>query len=579
MSSNKSLPGLKGSITLFKPIFTMVLTLLLISFLAACAAPAATTQAPTSSAPATITTAPTTTMTAATKPQGELVGALQNFGNENLLPWTASMGSSAICDLVYDLLIYWDDVNRKYIPGLAERWEISPDSLTLTYHLRKGVQFQDGWGELTSADVKYNFEMQASPQSLGKSAQTRRIASMETPDPYTLIVHFKDPYPTFWMDLSMGGSTVFQGIVSKKYVETVGEDIASMNPIGSGPYKQVGFKSGSYYKLEALDSHWRVVPEFKYLTLNMIPETSTLTAALKNREIDLALNVSAEQLDELKAVGLATEYSPSGGGIIMVSWGGIAVPEDRRYDAEYHNKDPWTDVRVRKAMTIAIDRQAICKALYNNSAFPAGVVLFSVDMDKYQYPYDPVTAKQLLEEAGYPNGFSFKAMSYALPSAPESPRIMEALVGYWQQIGLDPKITMIEYAVFNANYRHTLKTAGGVSLIRLSAVGDNLSRVEQDLMPDGLPTIYEDEGSWAIFKGNPKSTLEERQTLVDKLNQYYYDNFGPIPVIKVGMCYAWNPDKISPWPHSYTTNPTYFEYVRHAQPLNTYRLFNPWPDR
>ena len=98
---------------------------------------------------------------------------------------------------------------------------------------------QDGWGEFTSADVKYNFEMQASPKSVGKVAQCRRIASMDTPDPYTLVVHFKDPYPTFFVDLSMGNSGVCQGIVCKKYVETVGEEAASQKPIGTGPYKLV----------------------------------------------------------------------------------------------------------------------------------------------------------------------------------------------------------------------------------------------------------------------------------------------------------------------------------------------------
>ena len=99
MAGKKITLGLKGSGTLFKPIFTMVLTLLLISLLAACAAPAATTQAPTTSAPATTTqaptssasaittTAPATTTAAAAKPQGELVAALQSFGNENWLPW------------------------------------------------------------------------------------------------------------------------------------------------------------------------------------------------------------------------------------------------------------------------------------------------------------------------------------------------------------------------------------------------------------------------------------------------------------------------------------------------------------
>jgi peptide/nickel transport system substrate-binding protein len=582
MSRNKSLMELRGSGILFKPIFTMVLTLLLISLLAACAAPATTTQAPTTSASAATTqaptsVAPTTTTTAAIKPQGELVAALQTFGNENFLPWL-DPGSAPLDDLIYDMLIYYNNVNREFIPGLAESWEVSPDGLTLTYQLRKGVQFSDGWGELTSADVKYNFEMHASKLSVGKAAQTRRIASMDTPDPYTLVVHFKEPYRTFWVDLSLGNSGICQGIVCKKYLETVGEETASQKTIGSGPYRLVGGHPGDYYKFEALDNHWRVVPEFKTFTLRNIPEISTTVAMLKNKEIDLAI-VPIEQLADLKAAGVAVEVNPVAGNSLAVSMGGMVIPRDKRYDPAYHNKDPWVDSRVRKAMALAIDRQAISKAIFGGFAVPIGVPLETKGSEKYQYPYDPAAAKQLLKEAGYPNGFSLKVMSYTIQGVPETPRIMEAMAGYWQQIGLDPKITVIDYNTYNIKNIATCKTAGEVSLGQLTVIADMLSRPELFLMPNAMVSIYQDEGSYAIFTKGPNATIEERNAIVDKLNQYYYDNVGPIPVVKVGTCYAWNADKIAPWPHTDSSKPILLEYVRHAKPLNTFRLFNPWPDR
>jgi len=132
---------------------------------------------------------------------------------------------------------------------------------------------------------------------------------------------------------------------------------------------------------KALDSHWRVVPEFENITIRNVPEVSTICAMLKNKEIDLAL-VPAEQLADLKAAGMATEVSPVGGSIIMMGWGGIAIPEDKRYDAAYHNKDPWTDVKVRKAMMISIDRDAICKVIYAGGATPQSVPLVSPNMDQ-----------------------------------------------------------------------------------------------------------------------------------------------------------------------------------------------------
>jgi len=110
-------------------------------------------------------------------------------------------------------------------------------------------------------------------------------------------------------------------------------------------------------------------------------------------------------------------------------------------------------------------------------------------------------------------------------------------------------------------------------------VADSLSRAEMGLMPNASAVLFQDEASYAIWNQGPKATLEERNACMDKLNQYYYENVGPVPVVRIGRCFAWNPDKILPWPHHESANPLYCEYVRHAQPLNTFRLFDPWPGR
>jgi ABC-type transport system substrate-binding protein len=370
-----------------------------------------------------------------------------------------------------------------------------------------------------------------------------------------------------------------QGIVSKKYVETVGEEVAARKPMGTGPYKLVESKSASYFKFEAVENHWRVVPEFKTLTIRMVPEISTTVAMLKTKEIDLAI-IPAEQMADLKAAGVATEASSvGGGGLIIMAWGGLVIPEDDRYDASYHNKDPWVDVRVRKAMSLAIDRQAICDTIFAGGAIPAAVPLHSANMDTYHYPYDPASAKQLLVDAGYPNGFSFEAISYKLRGSPETPRVVEALVGYWQQIGLDPKIVVADLDAYSAQYRNTLRNAGKIALNRNSPKIDMLDVAGLQLMPGGMVIHYQDEASYAIWKeGITKVSIEERDAYVDKLNQYYYEkHYGPL--CNISQCFAWNSAKISPFPHSTASSPKYLEYVRHAEPLNTFRLFTPFPGR
>jgi hypothetical protein len=106
-----------------------------------------------------------------------------------------------------------------------------------------------------------------------------------------------------------------------------------------------------------------------------------------------------------------------------------------------------------------------------------------------------------------------------------------------------------------------------------------LSKTETFLFPNNPHVIVEDEGSYAIYTNNPKATFEERNAMVEKLNQYYFDNVLPIPLVRKGLCYAWNSDKVSSWPHFNDFMPNYLEYVRHAKPLNTFSLFRPWPDR
>ena len=353
---------------------------------------------------------------------------------------------------------------------------------------------------------------------------------------------------------------------------------ASQKPIGTGPYKLVDSQSGSYFKFEANENCWRVVPEFKTLTVRLVAETSTLVAALKNKEIDLS-NVPADQLDDLKAAGLAAEVSPFGGTTIFTTLGGLIVPEDKRYNPDIHNKDPWTDMRVRKALATSIDRQAIAKAIYDGLAQPAGVPLLNPNSKNFQYPYDPVAARQLLKDAGYPDGFTFNLMSYAKPGYPDNPRVVEALAGFWQQIGLKPKIIMIDYGTYNSSHRTTAKTAGEVSIESDATIADLLLKVEMYFLPNVVAPMFQDAGSYALYKDSPKATFEQRSALANQLNQYYYDNISLIPIVVTGYCFAWNTDKILPWPHPDYNKPVYFEYVRHNPPLNTFRLFNPMPDR
>jgi len=148
-----------------------------------------------------------------------------------------------------------------------------------------------------------------------------------------------------------------------------------------------------------------------------------------------------------------------------------------------------------------------------------------------------------------------------------------------KRIGITSEISIINYATYYSKNSVPCKTAGDVSIISMGVTAEMLTKAENFFFPNATDVVFQDEGSYAVYKENPKATMDARVALVDKLNEYYFDKVGPLPVVKVGFCYAWNPEKILPWPHYDSTAPEYYEYVRHTQPLNTFRLFDPVPGR
>jgi ABC-type transport system substrate-binding protein len=290
--------------------------------------------------------------------------------------------------------------------------------------------------------------------------------------------------------------------------------------------------------------------------------------------------ISAESIHELKAAGVATEIALTGGQIMVFGLGGMFAKTDSRYKEGYHNQDPWTDVRVRQAMNISIDREAIAKAIYSGTATPAGSTFVYPGSEKYQYPYDPAKAKQLLIQAGYPNGFKFDIDTFTMPGTPELPRLGEAIGGYWLAIGLHPRIVPIDYNTYRTTHRNLAKTAGEIYGFKESAFPDVMSRFPINFVDGCTVPLYIDATTNAMSNaGNALIDPDARMAAADKLQKYLYDIYAPIPVVKVSPIYAWNGKKLSPFPYATSGIPLYVEYFRHATPLNTFRLFTVWGGR
>ncbi|MDO8674032.1 MAG: ABC transporter substrate-binding protein, partial [Dehalococcoidia bacterium] len=279
-----------------------------------------------------------------------------NFGTGTFDPLTASGATfTGLGRAIFDVLLEYDDED-KLVPGIAERWEIAPDGMSQTFYIRKGVKFHNG-DDLTAADVKFSIERMMGPKSVHQDVNVWKgvIDKIELKDDYTLIFRMK--VPQFDQIKSVDGGMT--GVLPKKYFEERGEDFFFRNPIGSGPWKVVKYEPGLRAELEALDSHWRAVPQFKNIILIGAKEEASLVAMLKTGELDLAL-VSTDSVPGLKAAGIRIVTFDRG--TSYYSW--------PFYDVDNPTAVPLGDVRVRKALQLAINSKEMADKLFSGNAAP-----------------------------------------------------------------------------------------------------------------------------------------------------------------------------------------------------------------
>src|SRR5215510_394379 len=343
--------------------------------------------------------------------EGTLTVAVATFGNERWLPHLYVGAEDVVLKPMYENLLSRDPKTGELAPMLAERWKVADGGRTWTFHLRKGVQFHGGRGELTAEDVKFTFTTLARDGSANSLApEFRLIKSMEVENPYTLTVRFEKPFVAFGNKVNQGLFASAAFIQSKRHVESAKEDGAERHPIATGPWKFVEHVRGDRIVYEAVENHWRATPHFKRLVFLKVPEPSTRMAMLRAGSVDV-IEIGGEYADELKKVGVRSILMPN------VSWLYIILGGQWPTKSTYDAKVPWAPPdterarKVRLALNLAVDKQAIMQRVLGGLGTVMGSWLsypsdpWASDALKKPYPYDPAKAKALLAEAGYPNGF------------------------------------------------------------------------------------------------------------------------------------------------------------------------------
>jgi peptide/nickel transport system substrate-binding protein len=341
------------------------------------------------------------------------------------------------------------------------------------------------------------------------------VAAVDAPDPSRVRFRLKQPWPDF---LTFYASATGAGwIVPKKYVEKVGDEGFKKAPVGAGPYKFVSFNPGVELVVEAFDQYWRKTPSVKRLVFRVISDEATRLAALKRGEVDIVYSVRGELAEELQRTpGLTLKPTVIQG----TFW--VYFPD------QWDSKSPWHDRRLRLATSLAIDRPSINQALTLGHSRINGSIIPST-FDFFWPPPPPVfnatRAKQLLAEAGYPNGFDageyFCDSSYA--------NLGEAVANNLQAVGIRVKLRPIERAAFFSGYsekkfKNLIQGASG-------AFGNAATRLEA-FVANGGAYVY---GSYPDLDGLFQEQAGEmdrkrREAVLHRMQQLIHEKIVYAPI-------------------------------------------------
>ena len=354
-------------------------------------------------------------------------------------------------------------------PMLAKSWSVSDDFKTWTWNFQEGVQFHKGYGEMTAEDVLYSYMQWHAGAKHARAGIIGDYFDHEdggstVVDDYTLEVDTGVPWvpaQVFEFMRNAGGSSSW--VVSKKQSEEIGIETASKDIAATGPWQIESSESGVSWTLSAVADHWRQTPYFDELIYWTIPEESARVAGFQTGTLD-SFDMAFDSLATVEAVDGAEVKGFANAGQAGLNLYGQLYGQDKDGN-EYTQADPdlawvssnldteseeWANaVKVKKALNIAIDRQTIVDTLLSGFGKPLGVRDWmghdARANPNWTYEYDPDLAKQMITEAGYPDGFSI-TLTPSIRGAVAEVEACEAVAQYWEAIGLDVKFQNIPYA-------------------------------------------------------------------------------------------------------------------------------------
>ena len=329
---------------------------------------------------------------------------------------------------------YNPPLGTQVLPEIAEGWEVQDGAKTYLFHLRKGIKFHGGYGELTADDVKWNWERIKDPKFGSSAAPDWAGSTITVLDPYTIKVAYDRPYPAF-----INATVAYSGeqIISPKASAELG-DRWNTKPIGSGPFTFGSLQTGTTLTLNRNPDYWGTKPKIDRIDFRMKVDDRTALLAVAKGEIDsfyisdpdVAISASKSTDPNVRFVKSAYGQSP------FTIWFNL-------------RRKPLDDPRVRQALRYAIDTNAIARDLFGGLADPISSFLppwmFGFSDDITKYPYNPDKARQLLKDANVGADWQPNMISQSILTI--SRRVTEAVASYWTDAGIKVKNESLEQGI------------------------------------------------------------------------------------------------------------------------------------
>ena len=484
-----------------------------------------------------------------------LVMAFPTPATETNRIWADSWANLGQFQPMSDTLVDQDPVTGELVPGLAVSWDRLDHDREWVFHLRRGVQFHHGYGEMTARDILHTYELLSRDDSRVNQVAVWReeIVDVQIIDDYTVAFYFRAPMTWGEQLFAIAGGEFY--VQSKAQWDEGQEAAVDRQFVGTGPYQFVRREDGVSLLIEKFDDHWRdEEPQFREVLFRWVDEDTTALAMLLSDEahvIQVSRDVAASAVGRGMRVISSTQESMQR--YLRLGGQHYALPE------YLDESSPLTNRNVRHALSLAIDLDEIHEEIYGGRVTPNHLTGWHASrphwnpeweemFDEY-HGYDPDRARELLAEAGYaPGDIELTLWLHAPPAQPEARIVLEALPGYWEAIGVRATLLPIDFGTVLSRWRQR-DDINVVFATRNFPIRPTEQYIMESISAEGSPLSHYLVPEIEALRHELVATLDtdERNRLAREIGDVAFHGIYNIPLGNTFHEVVVNPDVISDW--------------------------------